>query len=106
LHQSLYEGESRLPPTLDRAIRSFALVVAARRARGQIRDHNSMLIHVTRFQAVQRRVVQQIQEALDALINEVRYGGAETMRELQTLWQSDFAPVTATLEFADCPPIP
>jgi murein DD-endopeptidase MepM/ murein hydrolase activator NlpD len=105
-HLPLYEGESRIPPSLDRAIRSFALVIAARRARGQTRNHNSMLIHVTRFQAVQRRVVQQIQEALDVLVNEVRYGGAEAMRELQTLWQSEFAPVTAALEFSDCPTIP
>jgi hypothetical protein len=105
-HLPLYEGESRVPPTLDRAIRSFALVVAARSARGQLRDHNSMLVHVTRFQAVQRRVVQQVQEALDALINEVRYGGAAAMNELQALWQDGFVPVTAALDLPDCPPVP
>ncbi|NWP28951.1 endonuclease, partial [Escherichia coli] len=93
------------PPSLEQAIESFALVVAARRARGQGREHNSKLIHVTRGKAVQRRVVQQIREALDALANAIRYGGGEGMRRLRERWESDFAPVTAELALPDCPPV-
>lgn len=104
-HVPLFEGRDVVPPSLARAIESFALVVAARRVRGQAREHNSMLVHVTRFKAVQRRVVQQIREALDTLANAVRYGGAEGMRSLRERWETDFAPVTTELALPDCPPV-
>jgi hypothetical protein len=104
-HLPLYEGQNRLPPSLDRAIRSFALVIAARRVRGDIREHNSMLVHVTRFQAVQRRVLNQVQEALDALVNEVQYGGDSALQALQTIWTDEFEPVIQELGFEDCAPV-
>jgi len=40
---------SAIPESLRRAIRCFILTCAIRRLRGQIIDHNSMLIHVTRY---------------------------------------------------------
>jgi hypothetical protein len=101
-HVPLYDGHEGVPPSLEQAIESFALVVAARRVRGQGREHNSMLIHVTRWKAVQRLVVQQIREALDSLANAVRYGGTEGMRRLRERWETDFAPVTAELALPDC----
>ncbi|MGD9714121.1 MAG: Z1 domain-containing protein, partial [Thermomicrobiales bacterium] len=42
-----------LPETVRKAIRAFVLARAARMARGETRAHNSMLIHVTRFNSVQ-----------------------------------------------------
>lgn len=105
LHIPLVEGEDTVPASLLDAMRSFALVVAARRERGQGREHNSMLIHVTRFQAVQKRVVSQIQEALDTLANAVRYGGETGITPFKSLWESEFEPVTRALDFADCPPV-
>jgi len=41
-----------LPPSLEKAIRCFVLTCAIRRARGQERKHNSMLIHVSQFNRV------------------------------------------------------
>ena len=38
-----------LPGSLTRAIRAFVLACVVRAARGQGDQHNSMLIHVTRF---------------------------------------------------------
>lgn len=104
-HTPLFNGEDRLPDSLLIAMRSFALVVAARRVRGQGRAHNSMLIHVTRFQAVQKLVVAQVRDALDALINEVRYGGLEGLAPFKNLWETGFEPVTERLAFEDCPPV-
>ena len=54
----------------------LAQVVAARRARGQVAVHNSMLIHVTRFQAVQDRVTDQIRTALLFVKDRIRHGVA------------------------------
>jgi hypothetical protein len=104
-HIPLYEGQDCVPPSLVKAIRCFALVVAARRARGQIGEHNSMLVHVTRFQAVQRRVVNQVQEAVDALVNEVRYGGSPALSALRELWNEEFQPVIQQLNLEDCSPV-
>ncbi|SCB30709.1 Z1 domain-containing protein [Rhizobium multihospitium] len=105
VHVPLFNGEDVVPPSLRKAIQSFMLVVAARRERGQLRVHNSMLIHVTRYQAVQKRVIAQIQEALDQLVNEVRYGGEEGLKSFKHLWENEFEPVTQNLGLEDCPEV-
>ena len=102
-HVPLVDGDDVLPESLMTAIRCFALVVASRCERDQGREHNSMLIHVTRFQAVQKRVVAQVQEAIDALANAVRYGGKEELALFESLWDREFQPVTAALDLPDCP---
>ena len=104
-HVPLVDGNSAIPESLLTAIRCFALVVASRRERGQRREHNSMLIHVTRFQAVQRQVVAQVQDGMDALANAVRYGGKDDLAPVKSLWESEFEPVTAAFDLPDCPPV-
>lgn len=103
-HRPLFEREDRIPPSLERAICCFVLAVAARRARGQVREHNSMLIHVTRYQAVQQQVVNQVQQHLDALKNDIRCGGPALDR-LRSLWEQTFVDVTHELALPDCLPV-
>lgn len=97
-HIPLFHGSRQLPPSLVRAMYSFILATAARRARGQTGRHNSMLIHVTRFKAVQNAVKQQVEEAFGNIRNAVRYsdvnGKADVLDELQKLWLEDFEPTT------------
>ncbi|RWY68522.1 hypothetical protein EHI46_24175 [Rhizobium leguminosarum] len=104
-HVPLYNGQDAIPPSLRRAVQCFMLVIAARRERGQMHVHNSMLVHVTRFRAVQRRVIQQVQETLDQLANEIRYGGASGLDEFRILWETEFERVTRKLDLDDCPPV-
>lgn len=104
-HVPLVNGDDIIPDSLLTAMRCFALVVAARRERGQGRAHNSMLIHVTRFQAVQKRVIAQVQEALDTLANDVRYGGKAGLAPFRELWETEFEPITRGLNLVDCPPV-
>jgi hypothetical protein len=104
-HLPLYRGEGRVPPSLDRAISCFGLVVAARRSRGDERQHNSMLVHVTRYQAAQRHVLVQIQAALDALRNDVRYGGTTAIERIRALWDDEFAGVIEELDLPDSSPV-
>lgn len=84
-----------VPDSLRRAMRAFVLVCAARAARGQIGEHNSMLVHVTRFVDVQGHVRDQIDRELQGMKDRLRYGdghGAERLRrELSEQWASDFA---------------
>ena len=104
-HIPAMEGTGVIPDSMLMAIRCFALVVASRRERGLGTKHNSMLVHVTRFQAVQRQVVAQIQEAMDTLANAVRYGGTDGLVPFRTLWEHEFEPVTKAFELPNCPPV-
>ena len=90
-----------LPESLKRAMYCFVLVCAARRARGQVTVHNSMLVHVTRFIGVQHQVAQLIQTQVESMRLRLTIGEGErskTLRsELQKLWTIDFEPTTSAI---------
>jgi hypothetical protein len=98
-----------VPRSLRDAMLSFVLVCAARAARGEARIHNSMLVHVTRFVAVQGHVARQVQDELDRIRNHVRYGSGsgawDARAELKRLWNADFDPTSSEFpeEFAGTP---
>lgn len=87
-----------VPASLSSAIQSFVLTVAARRARGQTSAHNSMLVHVTRFVAVQEKIYEQILGEIQIMRNRLRYGDGNSptqlRREMEALWRTDFVPAT------------
>lgn len=72
-----------MPASLRDAMFSFVLTVAVRRWRGQVGKHNSMLIHVTRFTAVQKEVRAQVEEELQRLQGRLRMA---TDRTSDTVW--------------------
>ncbi len=85
------------PESLAEAIRAFVLASAARAARGQLAAHNSMLVHVTRFTAVQRQLVEAIGDEVDRLRRRLRFGdgdGPSAWDELERLWHTDFEPTS------------
>lgn len=101
---------TELPPSLKEAIKAFILCCAVRRARGQTKIHNSMLIHVTRFVAVQAQVMNLIQNEVGSLRRRFRYGDGNLPvrieEEFRSLWDEDFAPTTeAVMEQIDDPSI-
>jgi len=85
-----------LPESLRLAIKSFLLACAARRARGQKKVHNSMLVHVTRFNVTQAAIADSVKEELKSLQNRLRYGDGDfrppLLDDLRRLWESDFVP--------------
>ena len=95
-HAPRYEGEDRLPPSLEEAIDAFLLACAARRARGQTGRHSSMLIHVTRYTSVQSEVHRQVESRVCLLRQRLTRGiGVEqTIASLKSLWERDFESVT------------
>lgn len=92
---------TELPGSLKKAIRCFILACAARRARGQVTKHNSMLVHVTRFTDVQEKVVTLVRDELLPLQRRIQFGDGTrtpTLRtELRQLWESEFVPVSQRL---------
>lgn len=90
-----------LPDSVKLAIRSFVLTCAARAVRGQASVHNSMLVHVTRFVAVQAQVADQVKDELSALKLRLRYGdgdGDQLLDDFQRLWREDLVPTTSWFE--------
>ena len=85
-----------LPASLREAMRAFILTCAARAARGDGEQHNSMLIHVTRFVDVQSQVAELVGFELSDLQNRIRYGDGESptsiVEELRGMWLGDFEP--------------
>lgn len=57
-----FPGEDGLPPSLCDAILSFFMALAVRKCRGQGNRHSSMLIHVTKFNAVQACIRKQVED--------------------------------------------
>lgn len=101
-HQPRYNGFEEVPPSLREAIHSFVLTCAARQLRGHGHAHNSMLVHVTRFTAVQRIVHDQILNELASLKRRLRFGEGDASDrvedELRELWEADFVPTTTEIE--------
>ncbi|MEO5375540.1 MAG: Z1 domain-containing protein [Alphaproteobacteria bacterium] len=98
-HSPLHEGRDELPPSLVQAIDAFVLACAVRHLRGQANRHSSMLIHVTRFNSVQRAVHDQVAERVRHLRQRLTRGiGADQILEnLRRLWETDHAPTTAAM---------
>jgi hypothetical protein len=92
---------TELPESLCRAIRCFILTCAARRARGQLREHNSMLVHVTRYVEVQKRVVTLVDDLVYSLRRRLEYGdgakGKKIIDDFRQLWESEYLPVSRAL---------
>ena len=102
-HIPLYNGLDELPPSLKKAVLSFILTCAIRRARGQRNMHNSMLIHVTRYISVQQAVYRQVERYLEATKRRIIRGEGDTtgvMEKIKVLWQDDYKPTTAVVDSA------
>jgi hypothetical protein len=98
-HKNGYPVRAALPPTLRKAILGFVLVCAARSARGQSTEHNSMLVHVTRFNDVQHQVADLIGSELAYIKDLLDFGdkrrSSNLIEELRALWEADFVPTSA-----------
>ena len=104
-HKKDWIPPSQLPGSLSQAISAFVLACAARQARGQMNDHNSMLVHVTRFKNVQNQIADQIGQHLQLLKDRVCHshpGGSAEM-ELRSMWEQDFIPTSAAFPDSGTP---
>lgn len=86
-----YNGLDDLPPSLKEAILSFLIACAIRACRGQKNKHSSMLVHVTRFTAVQQHVFQQIEQYLQGVRQRLvrKIDNAVLMLALRELWDNE-----------------
>ncbi|WP_341832432.1 Z1 domain-containing protein [Sphingobacterium thalpophilum] len=88
------ETLTELPLTLHEAIKCFFLSCAARRARGQANEHNSMLVHVTRFIDWQDRIATLVENQVRAYARLIEFPNRKFLGELEQLWKDRFVKVT------------
>jgi hypothetical protein len=93
-HIPVHTGQETIPQSLRDAMYSFVLVCAARDLRGQGLEHSSMLIHVTRYVAVQDHVRVQVEEAVRRMRQKITRGtdAEEILAQMRKLWEEDFLP--------------
>lgn len=76
-----------VPESLDQAVTYFLLATAARRARGQAREHSSMLVHTTVYTAAHDALAREIGQWLAAMSARVR--DEAVLAELRSLWDEE-----------------
>jgi len=101
-HQPRYNDQDAIPPSLARAIDAFLLACAIRYQRGQTKEHSSMLIHVTRFTAVQHAVYHQVEEYIRHVRQRLlrRIDHEAVLVQLRTLWEEDCRAASAQIRTA------
>ena len=70
-----------LPETLKAAVRAFVVARAVRLARGQVGEHNSMLVNVSRFMNVQTQIRNEIHLLIERIRSSVRVNAARSLGE-------------------------
>jgi len=92
----------QLPNSLKTAMKSFVISCAARMARGEKDNHNSMLVHVTRYPHVQKEVERLIGEELSFIKRKIDYEDKDASgtiyKELEELWNSDYVETTKSIK--------
>jgi hypothetical protein len=104
-HVPLDNGQEGIPLSLRSAIQSFVLACAARELRGQGADHCSMLIHVTRYVAVQNNVRLQVEEAVRRMRQTLTRGinTSGLLVQMRQIWEEDFVPTSAAVAHLSSP---
>lgn len=80
---------SSLPDSLKRAIRCFIITCAIRRLRGQTAVHNSMLIHVSRFQRWQDFITDLVSNQLVDYRNRIDQNDKITLELFRNTFETD-----------------
>ena len=93
-----FKGEDVIPPSLEQAIDAFLLTCAARAARGQETEHNSMLVHVSRFVDVHTEVHRQVEQYLIQTQALISNGDQSTLQRLKDVWDNDYLATTQAIE--------
>lgn len=83
-----------LPPSLERAIKSFILTCAIRRVRGHEKKHNSMLVHVALLVRWIDRVANLVNEKTKEYKNAIQSEDEALLNELKEIYITDFLPTT------------
>lgn len=78
-----------IPESLSTAIKAFIVTCAIRIARGQGNKHNSMLIHVSRYQSWQNHIKDLVERKFEHYKQEIEADDPQIMREFRDMLEKD-----------------
>lgn len=98
-HVPVWGGDHALPLSLREALNSFILACTIRKLRGQGKKHCSMLVHVTRFNSVQKLLKSDIDDYVKHARQTIGRGieDGDALANLHDLWTRDFLPASAAV---------
>jgi hypothetical protein len=82
---------SDIPESLKTAVKCFIVTCAVRIARGQGTKHNSMLIHVSRFQRWQNHIKELVEQLFNYYKHEIEAGDTVIYEEFRKILEDDAA---------------
>ncbi len=82
---------SDIPESLKTALKCFIITCAIRIARGQATKHNSMLIHVSRFQIWQNHIKELVEQLFNYYKHEIEAGDKAIYEEFRRILEEDTA---------------
>lgn len=88
-HKMRDQLPSGLPETLKRAIRCFIITCAIRRLRGQGKEHNSMLVHVTRYVTWQNHILELVVKVFEHYKLGIDQNNSVVLEELRKTFEED-----------------
>ena len=80
---------NQIPESLKTAIKCFIVTCAIRIARGQDKKHNSMLIHLSRFQIWQNTIKDLIEELFRYYKQEIEANDSSILEEFRQIFEED-----------------
>ena len=80
---------SEVPESLRLAIKCFIVTCAIRILRGQEHKHNSMLIHISRFQSWQNHIKDLVERVFNYYKQEIEVGDRMVLEELRQVFEVD-----------------
>lgn len=89
--------EPRIPESLKRALKDFILAGAARFARGQGTEPMAMLVHTSYRTLIQVKMARLLKNYFGSFRDEWRYFRDDLKAEFQEIWETDFRPVTRSV---------
>jgi len=88
----------RLPGSLEDAVLEYAIFRALRTLSGEGHKHSSMLVNVSRFNAIQRRVhdevyllLQDLKDSVDAWATTVSWDKSKLLIRVHEVWQKEYS---------------
>jgi hypothetical protein len=88
-HRSSDVPPQNAPQSLLLAVKCFILTCAIRKLRGQNNEHNSMLVHITRFVNWQRQICDIVQNVFDFYRRGIEMNVPSVMQEMQQAFETD-----------------
>ena len=94
-HRQGDELPDELPDSLKLAIKCFIITCAIRILRNQANKHNSMLIHVSRFQRWQNKIKELVEQEFCYYKTEIEAGDPHIIEEFRKIYEEDTSTYTS-----------